>query len=260
MEDIATVSPVFRALAAHPNYLITAWTALKPNAQTAFFEHQADALRRAAVEGVAPFGRPPVGDESRSALIRALHYIEPKVFLATVALRTATNGALPTMQYLLPEEKRQIAPGPVQEMAEVTYADPDSFDERSAAVVREIVETTGQRTLGAEYRALASNPDTLEHAWAALRPAVAQPQYRALQRSLRLRAESAVATLPFRMDIAPHVLRQSGLSESEIDAVRQTLADLLTGAAATVINVSLLATGTLGPEEALASPFPPPLL
>jgi hypothetical protein len=257
---VPAVSPVFLALATCPNYLIAAWTVLKPNAQTVFFEHQADVVRRTAVGGVAGLGRPPAADERLAPLVRALHYAEPKAFLATVALRSATNGSQPRMQYLPADEKRQIAPGTADGMASLTYREVDELDERVRNVASDVTQSTGTRRVGAELRALASEPDALTSLWSAIRPATTESQYRRLQRSLRLIAENAAAELPFRMDINPHALRHSGLSESDIDTVRELLAEFTTLGGTSVINTALLAVGALGQQAAMESPFPPTVL
>ena len=67
--------------------------------------------------------------------------------------------------------------------------------------------------------------------------------------------DSAVSSMPFRMDIHPHVLRHSGLSEIEIDGVREVLRRFDEAGAATVVNVALLAVAALGTQVAAQSPF-----
>src|SRR5689334_18481013 len=73
---VPTVSPVFRVLATEPDYLQLAWSALKPNVQTAFFEARADDLRRMAVDAASAWGGPPAAGDAPGAAdaIRVFHY------------------------------------------------------------------------------------------------------------------------------------------------------------------------------------------
>ena len=57
--------------------------------------------------------------------------------------------------------------------------------------------------------------------------------------------EEAILGLPYRMDLAPHVLRHSGLSEFQIDAVRRVLDQFYTGLLATVPMTTGRPTRTL---------------
>src|SRR5947208_7304668 len=85
------VPHVFRALATQPDYFALAWSALKPNAQTVYFERRSDALRSLAVDLSGTLGDAPAVTEGALPGLQVQHYAAPKVLLAIAALRSATN-------------------------------------------------------------------------------------------------------------------------------------------------------------------------
>lgn len=253
------VPSVTRSLAVYPDYLIPAWTVLKPNAQIQFFEQQSDRIRRLAVSEATGLGRPPAppGDES-VATVRTLNYALPRIFLATAALRSATNGEQPRMQTLSLDQKRQMKPG-VPAGASVGATWDEATEERLQTTVQDIIESHGLVQLTPEFRSLGAQPEYLEMAWAAFKPGIAESQYRRTQWALRQAAEEAVTSFPFRMDINPHALRHAGLSESDLDGVRQILAQFYGQTLAETATVAFLAAGALG-ANAAENPFPAAVL
>lgn len=257
---VPIVNLIFRILASqHPDYLQVAWRALQPNVRTLYFEKQSDQLRRRAVEGMISLGGTPpsAGGADAATVLRVFHYINPKLLLIVAALRSATVGQQPKLQELPAEDKRQMPLGIPEGAQPLRMVDPAEADERVSALFADIQQTLGLSVLNSDYRALAVWPDFLESAWHALKPVTQQAEYRTLQRELMRAAGEVVTSLPFRMELNPHTLRHCGMSEQDIDGVRATLDrfhQLLPGL---VANVSFFASGVLGRDQALLSPFPP---
>lgn len=255
---VPIVNLVFRVLATHPDYLQIAWRNLKPNAQTLYFEERADELRALAASVAAGFGQAPspAPRDEVAPVLRVFHYVNPKLLLAVGALRSATYGLQPKLMELPSDAKRQFSSGIPEGLTEINMVDPDTPDEHLAAIFADIKSTLGLSLINSDYRALACWPDYLDSAWAALKPIVARPEYRQLQRDLRARTEEAVAAFPFRMDLYPHALRHSGLSEADIDAVQSTLDRFYRLLPGLVANIAFLTIGVDGNAGAARSPFP----
>lgn len=244
------VPDLMRALAVYPHYLQLAWMALKPNAQTVFFERQSDALRRTATELTSRFPHPqsPVGVPPQA--LATLWYAAPKELLAAAALCTATSGQQPRLRALGPDDKRQAPSGPPVSAAAPPLSPAATSDENSA-LVNEIVAAAGG-LLPPEYALLAASPESLPSAWKSLKALSQDLEYRRLQRTVSAAVEEAVTALPFRMDISTHVLRHSGLNESQIDDVRNVLQRYNRSSRQSLLNLALL-SGSSG-----ESPFPLP--
>lgn len=246
------VPPLFRRVAIHPDYLTMAWRAFKPNAQTLYFEAESDRLRAEAVRVMGQLGRPPAPDEGTRPALRVLHYAAPKVFLSTAALRIATNGELPRMQTLHLAQKQQIKPGVPPEAANVQLPP----DDDTPHLLTMVMEHHG---LPAEAQITPVSPGYLKAAWGAVENTALRGEYAQLLRGLRRAADVTVTGFPYRMDMAPHVLRQAGLSEAQLDDIRAALAVAYEDATRMVANVAYLATALEG-ESAEASPFPAQVL
>ena len=255
------VSSVFRELAVCPDYLLMAWRALKPNAQTVFFERSADEIRSRAAEAVSISESTlwPPRDADAKRIIRVFHYAVPKVFLATEALRSATNGQQPMLAQLPPTAKRQIAPGIPLDADFLGLPDPVQLDDRVRAVLDDMASTLGLPFADGDYRILARWPDYALSAWQVWRPNIGKPHYRQLERDLRRLAGEALSTLPFRMEIYPHALRLAGLSEQQLDGVRATLDSFSKALPGLVAHSAFLRIAADGEESGRESPFPPSL-
>ncbi len=252
------VSLVFSALATQPDYLRVAWRQLQTNAQTLYFEAQADEIRRFAVSSMSDIGemRTPANDAGISQVLSVLHYVNPKILLAVAALRSSFLGQVPRTSVLPPAEKRQVAPGHAAGMPEITLADPNSGDERLRRIFGDISAASPTGLVSSEYRALATWPDYLEGAWSAVKPRMTTLEYRRATRQLRWMADEAVLGFPFRMDATPHTLRLAGLSEQQLDTVRTVLDDFYRESAESVANVTVFTTGIEGKHGALENRYP----
>jgi len=250
------VSSVFRELAARPDYLSVAWRQLHTNAQTAYFERSADELREFAVEAVSSVADPPSGcpDDAQIA-IKIFHYVNPKLLIGIAALRAATTGERPKLEDLPADDKRQIASG-VPDGVSLSLVDADTDDERVQRTFEAIRSRSGTPVMNDDALALAAWPEFLETSWNALQGLVDGSDFTRLQRELRLRCEEIVVAFPFRMDLSAHTLRNSGLSEADIDAVHSVLKRAFGSLQQLVAGSALLAVEALGKDEALKSPFP----
>lgn len=250
----STVNLVFRTLAVHPDYLELSWRQLRPNVQTLYFERQADEIRAVAARGMAHLGAPPRPNEDASHVLRVFHYMDPKLLIAVAALRSATTGSLPVLRLLPTMEKRQIVFGTPSDMSPVPLLDAETDDDLVRSIFEEMITTLGQ--LPDDYRALARWPEYLGWAWQSTRSVAHHPAYRKLLLSLRRQAEEAVLAFPFRVDCSPHTLRLCGISESEMDAVRDTLDKFYRLLLGLVADIAFLSVGEGGDFGAEKSPFP----
>jgi hypothetical protein len=244
------VPDLMRALACYPNYFQLAWMALKPNAQTVFFERHSDMLRRTAANLTSRFPHPQLPDQSLSPALRTLWYAAPKELLVAAALRSATSGQQPRLRTLGAEDKRQIPRGAPPDAAAPGHPS-GSLSEEQQTILEEM-KAAGDGYLRPEYALLASAPGALAPGWKALKALTQDLEYRRLQRVISAAIEEATTALPFRMDISTHVLRHAGLNESEIDAVRALLQRYDSAGRQTLLHVAIL-SGSDG-----TSPFPPP--
>ena len=263
-EDIKTtlrtpmVSVVFRMMATEPDYLQIAWRALKPNAQTVYFERYGDAARARAVEGLVDVNQAPSKSRAPDVVpvLQVVHYVDPKVFLGVAALRAATGGQHPKLTELSAADKRQIVTGVPPAAQEVSMQDAAGGDERATRVLDDVTRTLGVPGASSELAALARWPEYLESAWRSWKTVAGQTGYRQLERDLRRMAEEAIAGLPFRMDVAPQSLRHAGLSERQIDRVRSILQQSYSFASSMTMAFAFFTAGAVGRNEALRSPFP----
>ncbi|MGH2448483.1 MAG: halocarboxylic acid dehydrogenase DehI family protein [Chloroflexota bacterium] len=258
---VPVVNLVFRLLAAHPDFLETGWVELKPNAQTVFFEQQADAIRAVAVDAVAGLGQAPAApdDEARKVLA-VFHYINPKLLLAVGALRAATRGQQPKLSVLSADQKRQITPGiPSGAPARIELVDATNAVPPLSVVFADIQTSLGVDVINTDYRALANWPAYFEQAWAAVKAILDEPEYQRALWEMRQYVEEAVVALPYRMDLNPHVLRQAGLGESDLEAVQDILTSFYRLLPGLIANVAFLAAGAVGSDGG-RSPFPATVL
>lgn len=111
---VATVGALFEQLAVYPRYLQLAWRNLRPNAATVYFQRITYEIEDRALRSAGGGGRRrPVanGDQTLSALEARIH-LDSVMVMCTAALRYGTNGQLPKMLWLTPEEKRRRTPEP----------------------------------------------------------------------------------------------------------------------------------------------------
>lgn len=232
------VPELIRALAVYPNYLQLAWMALKPNAQTVYFERQSDALRRTAADLTSRFPRPQFNDQSLAPSLKTLWYAAPKELLVTSSLRSATMGQQPRLMTVGSEENRRIPRGiPDGEVVPVRGQAPEDAENRA---VFEEMNAGLDGLLPPEYAVLTSSPAALAPAWRTLKALSQDLDYRRIQRTVVSTVEEAVTGLPFRMDISTHVLRHAGLSEAEIDSVQDLLRRYETVGRRSLLNVAIL--------------------
>ncbi len=189
-------------------------------------------------------------------IVRVFHYVNPKLLLAVGALRAALNGQEPRLQELSRDEKRQIERGVPVGAPTTRQVDLEEADDRVRGIFDDIRLTLGLSVINSDYRALASRPDDLETLWSSLKPHVDSPRYGQIVRELRSMTRAHVSVLPFRMDLNPHTLRHSGLSEQQLDGLRTTLSEFYGLLPGLVVNTAFFAVATLGRDEALRSPYP----
>jgi hypothetical protein len=256
------VGQVFGVLATQPDYLRVAWRQLHTNAQTIYFENQADDIRRFAVESMSAIGelRTPASDEGIAHVLSVFHYLNPKLLLAVSALRSSMLGQVPRVAELPAAEKRQVNPGIPHDMPAIELVNRETTNDRLRPVFDDIQASSPTGVVSSEYRALAKWPEFLEGAWNAVKPRMTTPEYRRATRQLRWMADEAVLGFPFRADVTPHTLRLAGLTEQQIDTVRTILDRFYLAVSGSVASVAVFTTGIEGRRGALESRYPPALL
>jgi hypothetical protein len=253
------VPEVFRVLALEPDFLQVAWRQLRPNLQTTYFETRADEVRAMAVEAVRGTGVQPVAPDTEDArlAVRVFHYVNPKTFLALIALRSAVSGSQPKLEEISAAQKRQILTGVPDEAASVGL--PATSSPEASDLDTQVAASVGGSTPPDEWRVLAQWPEYAERSWNAFRPMVDRPDFARTRRALNRMGEETVTALPYRMDVSPHVLRLIGLTEQQIDRVHALLRERTAAMPAVVLNSAVLALGVEG-QAAANSPFPASLL
>lgn len=252
------VNLVFRVLAGYPDFLQLAWRQLRANVQIIYFERRADAIRARAVEGMAEFGIQDFGPESAETreILRVFHYVNPKLLMVVAVLRAATGGQYPRLESLPEEEKRQILCGIPPEASGISIGDPATAPPHLKDPFDDTISALGISAVNSDYRFLAADPGYLQTARNALKPLIERSEYWDLQRDLRLLAEEAILNLPFRVETNPHVMRLCGMSENEVDEVRDILEQYYRLLPGLIANISFLNAGAFGKEAAIQSPFP----
>jgi hypothetical protein len=264
------VDVLFRTLAAYPWYLELAWRNLKPNVSIRYFERSADELRTTAAEFAASALESAkaaressllagLSDTEQAAVrqtVAMFHYSDPKLLLATGALRAGINGQLPKTRLLSMEDKRPIPTGIPANIGEIATVNVETAPPEVRSIFADMERTLAAPVITTDYRALARWPSVLQAAWSFLKPFATSPDFREGEQLLASQAREAVEALPFRMEISATAARQAGLSEAEIDEVRRLLNEfwaLLPGIALTLAALDVVLEGA---DRARRSPFP----
>lgn len=238
---VPSVPRLFRLLAAdYPDYLQVAWSTLKPNARTVYFEERVNDIRTFAEASVPVDGAGRSSPEARPGAFRTLHQLSPSLFLSVAALRSALLGQQPKLQELTSREKQQSVTSMPAELPALPIVAPNDpatqtqtlSDENS--VLLDLVRIT-------DFGALAAVPEMSPAAWSTLQGLLETHAYRQSRLALRRMAEGAISSLPFRLDAQPHTLRHCGLSEIQIDGLRDLLNDHYATMPAAVVCSAYLA-------------------
>lgn len=252
-----------RALAAHPAYLALVWRSLGPSMATGGFLGSARyvmEMARAAVREVyEPILTPETlrqrgltdGDlAAAAAVLEAFSFVAPQLLLAVAALREAFDWeqvggkGRPEPREVTEEERR------MESLAAVPLAD-DEIDPALAPVLAHVQAVLHLPFVPDLYRALARWPALVREAWEELQHLPSYAPYRRRGRALVYYslAGSKFLAVPLRANGA--ALREAGMAEGEIDAVRETTKTFLT-----LLSTLTLTTAAL--ERAL-DVMPPPL-
>ncbi|HLJ69585.1 MAG TPA: halocarboxylic acid dehydrogenase DehI family protein [Chloroflexota bacterium] len=242
------VGQVFRVLAIYPDFLQLAWRQLAPNVATTYFETASGRILERVRAGTSRLSQAPDVPAAAAPVLRACEYADAKLLLAVAIMRSATRGELPRLQ-TLPPEMRAPAPAALPGDRLETIEFPEDSDPGAQAVLDQIASATGWPPSDT-FRAIARWPDYLGVAWPELESLTADASFRRLQTELRRLAEECILALPYRTNLSPHVLRQSGLSEEEIDNVHDLLDRAYAAIAGAAAATSWLSTGgTRAPSD-----------
>lgn len=114
----------------------------------------------------------------------------------------------------------------------VSMVDASQPPEGIAPIFDDIKRTLGLPLVNSDYRALASWPNYLRHAWDDLKPTIASPAYQQARDQLAIAAWDAVDAFGAPVRLSTQVLVREGIPESEIDnavQVAQLFSGLLPG-------------------------------
>jgi hypothetical protein len=221
-----TVGQLFRRLAVYPWYLELAWRNLKPNAAIYFFDKSASEIRRAASEAVAQSqtGTSRTGaDPALLSTVSMFYDLDPKLLLVAGLLRAGTNGQVPKMNMISPEEKRILAAR--QPVSNRDFAELDSqiVDSKHEPNLAEVYADSRISPGQFEFSVLAASSTAFSGVWSTVKSAIASSDLDHAVAHLRTITIDATEAMPFRMEISATACRQSGLSEDQIDAVRRII-------------------------------------
>jgi len=239
---VPSVPRLFRLLAAeYPDYLQVAWSSLKPNVRTAYFEERVNDIRNFAEDSVPFDGADRSSPVAPAGAFPTLHQLSPALFLSVAALRSALLGQQPKLQELASREKQQsVTPMPA-ELQALPIDAPNDLATGAQAIFGDENSVLVDLVRLTDFGALAAVPEMSPAAWSALQGLLETREYREFRLALRRLAEGAISSLPFRLDAQPHTLRHCGLSELQIDGVRDLLNEHYTAMPAAVLCAAHLA-------------------
>ncbi len=223
-----TVGQLFRRLAVYPWYLQLAWRNLKPNAAICFFDRSAADIRRAAAEGVAHSAGLPAGVKPDADLVSAaqvFYDLDAKLLLITGLLRAGTNGQVPKMNMIGPDDKRSVSAGQAPSGKQFAELDARIFDAKQDTSIDDVYTGTGIASGQLDFSVLSAASSAFAQVWDAVRPVMESPSIEDSVAHLRTITIGSTEAMPFRMEISATACRQSGLSEDQIDGVRRIIND-----------------------------------
>ncbi len=199
------VDQIWRVLAREPALLASAWGRLAPVLGSVEAERAADTLRREAVIPLAiglPAHKAFRGDMSRAEIgaddrerisnfTMAMHYVVPKLLLATALFEMAARESTGTK----PSAVEQLPRGIAQGAPRVNPIDPAAARGEAVGLFAEIRSRHGYPAIADYYRTIAMAGDFLRLAWNALRPVVGDPEYNDRARAVTARAREQAAAL-----------------------------------------------------------------
>jgi hypothetical protein len=212
-----SVGLLFRQLAVYPWFLQLAWRNLKPNASIVYFRRMSSEVRDLALQLAGGSRSRTTSADAYLSSLDALLDIYARLLLATAALRSGVNGQVPKMSWISPDDKRTI----------------DSREAANGAVTQQQLNS-----------ALASAGAGVE----------SDSVLEARAAELRERAAVMAEALPYRMEVSATSCRQAGLTEDQIDAVRNILDSTWRALPRALVTLA----GTPSRTEPVSKPSEPP--
>lgn len=229
-----TVGSVFRRLAGWPWYLQLSWRNLKPNAETAYFHRSAAETRdwstRSNGEQLLQSSYVPPSqsiDRSFQDAVATLVDVSSKLLVAAAALREGTAGQLPKMHLISSQDKRrasELHTHTVPTESTEHKAEPQEATSHGNQVEAQRIITNGLLGAGqTELGILLRWPNQLTASWNAVSDTCEGARFDRLVGELRQEITLMVEALPFRMEISATACRQAGLTDDQIEAVRNVI-------------------------------------
>ncbi|MDB5862504.1 MAG: 3-oxoacyl-[acyl-carrier protein] reductase [Betaproteobacteria bacterium] len=252
----------FRTWAAFERSFPLVWAAVRDNAGTYAFEHAADHLRIAAVQGALALpplqvlSAVPLGESQTYQIGAALalyHYINPKLLLLTAAIRMVLDND--PINGRLSADVRKLPRGVPARMYPMEMVDESTDDPHLKQTFDDMRQTLGVESIHSDYRTLGLWPYYLASAWQRLKPIAASAEYRGLAESLRVQATDLARILPYRVKLARLDLTSVGEDDDDFIRVTRQLEHLLPGL---IVNIALLTLDGTSPDLCMDTPFPVP--
>jgi hypothetical protein len=259
---VSGVNLNFRTWAAFERSFPLVWAAVRDNAGTYAFEHAADHLRTAAVQGalalppLQALSAVPLGESQTYQIGAALalyHYINPKLLLLTAAIRMVLDND--PINGRLSADVRKLPRGVPARMYPMEMVDESTDDPHLKQTFDDMRQTLGVESINSDYRTLGLWPYYLASAWQRLKPIAASAEYRGLAESLRVQAIDLARILPYRVKLARLDLTSVGEDDDDFIRVTRQLEHLLPGL---IVNIALLTLDGTSPDLCMDSPFPVP--
>ncbi len=247
-----TVGSLFRRLAVYPWYLQVAWRNLKPNASTVYFHRVAGELKEYALSAMTGAPAPAFAPKNFGFSVNAFLDLDSKMLVAAAALAAGSNGQLPKLHLLAPEDMQIFAPRHPISHVDVGEAHEEQVAarEENPAPDHDAGSWEGESSI---VQSASRWSDELSAAWSEIRGTWSDETLEQGARVLKRRAEIAVEALPYRMEISSTALRQSGLTEDQIDEVRGLVNAMLEELAGSLCRLAALASAGKGSPSTVAA-------
>lgn len=220
---------VTMAFAHYPRFFETLWQGLRPLVGSRPFVEACGAQRALAESGVAALHPPPLAARLREAgygarevqairdMLEIFSHGNQPYFLIATAARLLLEGDELTGRGKAPDYQGRHAP---KVSVPFVLMERHHADEPTRALYDDIQASLGLPFVNTDYRALARWPSYFAHAWADLRPKLADPAYEALcARYHALGVGAVVGDLPNPGGIAAESLREAAAADARLEEV-----------------------------------------
>ncbi|HJU06703.1 MAG TPA: halocarboxylic acid dehydrogenase DehI family protein [Nitrospiraceae bacterium] len=259
---VSGVNLNLRTWAGYPTFFSRLWTAIRPSAETRAFEDAGDLIRAEASRAAETLGKPDALmlvrlSDSQAYQIRAAlalyHYINPKLLVLTSAVKLVLEGEEMGRGGAGDGRLERIARGVPARMYPMEMVEEEPEDEPTRDIFKDIKATLDLPNINSDYRTLALWPSYLSAAWSQLKTKIERNEYRDASTGLRDTARALARELPYPVTLDRRAIEAAGEDVEELMKITMSFERLLPPL---IVNIALLQSDWLLPDELAASPFP----